>query len=532
MENTLLKGPKIQFAKAVNNYYPEILTDNALEFISALHEKFNSKRLELLNRRIQEQDVFDTGKFPEFPRETKNIREGDWTAGRIPVDMQDRRVEITGPVDRKMIINALNSGAKTFMADLEDSNAPTWKNAIEGQQNLIDANNKSISLYDARKDKSYQLNRQTAVLLVRPRGLHLNERHILINSEQASGSLVDFGLYVFHNTKTMIENGTAPYFYLPKLEHYLEARWWNEVFAFAQDYLNVPHGTFKATVLVETITASFQLDEIIYELKEHIVGLNCGRWDYIFSYIKKFRNHPNFVVPNRDQVTMTTPFMDAYSKLVIQRCHKRGILAIGGMAAQIPIKNNNEANAIALEKVRKDKEREVKNGHDGTWVAHPDLVEVAMKEFNKHMPTPNQLHVLREDVHITEKDLVEIPQGTVSEAGVRKNINVGILYTEAWLRGHGAVALYNLMEDAATAEISRTQVWQWLKNEVRLDDGRTFKKDLFNSIFDDEIEKIITEVGEDKMKNTKFKLAIQLFKKLVTEDEFEEFLTLPAYRYI
>ena len=532
MENTLLKQSKIQFANTVKNYYPEILTNDALAFIIALHEKFNAKRLTLLKRREQEQSVFDSGKFPEFPRETKNIREGDWTAGRIPLDLQDRRVEITGPVDRKMIINALNSGAKTFMADLEDSNAPTWKNAIEGQQNLIDANKKTISLYDARKDKSYQLNRKTAVLLVRPRGLHLNERHILIHKEEASGSLVDFGLYVFHNAKTMLENGTAPYFYLPKLEHYLEARWWNEVFAFAQDYLEVPQGTFKATVLVETITASFQLDEIIYELKEHIVGLNCGRWDYIFSYIKKFRNHPNFVVPNRDQVTMTTPFMDAYSKLVIQRCHKRGILAIGGMAAQIPIKNNEQANAAALEKVRKDKEREVKNGHDGTWVAHPDLVAVAMNEFNKHMPTPNQLHVLREDVHITAQDLVEMPQGTVTEAGIRKNINVGILYTEAWLRGHGAVALYNLMEDAATAEISRTQVWQWLKNEVKLEDGRPFTEALFHEIFDNEVEKIITEVGQDNIVNTKFKLAIELFNKLVTAEEFEEFLTLPAYQYI
>ncbi|TXE18322.1 malate synthase A [Psychroserpens burtonensis] len=532
MENTLLKLPKTQFSKEVKNYYPEILTDSALAFITALHEKFNAKRLQLIDRREQEQLVFDAGKFPEFPKETKHIRDGNWTAGDIPKDLQDRRVEITGPVNRKMIINALNSGAKTFMADLEDSNAPTWSNAIGGQQNLLDANKQTISLYDSKKDKSYKLNTKTAVLLVRPRGLHLNEKHIIINNENASGSLIDFGLYVFHNTKTMIAQGTAPYFYLPKLEHYLEARWWNAVFTFAQDYLNVPQGTFKATVLIETITASFQLDEIIYELKNHITGLNCGRWDYIFSYIKKFRNHPNFVVPNRDQVTMTTPFMDAYSKLVIQRCHKRGILAIGGMAAQIPIKNDNAANAIALEKVRKDKEREVKNGHDGTWVAHPDLVAVAMNEFDKHMPTSNQLHVLREDVKITEQDLVERPLGTVTEAGIRKNINVGVLYTEAWLRGHGAVALYNLMEDAATAEISRTQVWQWLKNEVKLEDGRLFTQALFNDIFDNEVEKIITEVGQDHIVNTKFKLAIELFNKLVTAEDFEEFLTLPAYQYI
>ncbi|MFV9550371.1 malate synthase A [Algibacter sp. PT7-4] len=532
METTLLKQSKINFSKEVNNYYPEILTNEALDFISILHEKFNSERVQLLENRKAQQKVFDNGKFPEFPIETKEIRNSNWQAGNIPHDLQDRRVEITGPVDRKMIINALNSGAKTFMADLEDSNSPTWRNTIEGQQNLIDANNKTISLIDNKRNKSYKLKENTAVLIVRPRGLHLNERHIVINNEMASGSLVDFGLYVFHNTKTMLKNGTAPYFYLPKLEHYLEARWWNKVFEFAQQYLKIPNGTFKATVLVETITASFQLDEIIFELKNHIVGLNCGRWDYIFSYIKKFRNHNNFVVPNRDQVTMTTPFMDAYSKLVIQRCHKRGILAIGGMAAQIPIKNDEYANILALEKVRKDKEREVKNGHDGTWVAHPALVEVAMNEFNKHMPTPNQMHVTRDDVNITEQDLVEIPTGTVTEQGVRKNINVGILYTEAWLRGYGAVALYNLMEDAATAEISRTQVWQWLKNEVKLEDGSNFTKTLFESIFNDEIEKIITEVGQDKIENTKFKLAINLFKKLVTADEFEEFLTLPAYQFI
>ncbi len=532
MENTALKLPELNFSKDVDNYYPEILTDDALNFIAALHEKFNSSRLSLLENRVKQQKIFDGGKFPEFPKETKSIRESDWTAGNIPDDMKDRRVEITGPVDRKMIINALNSGAKTFMADMEDSTSPTWKNVIEGQQNLIDANTKSISLVDSKRGKSYRLNPETAVLMVRPRGLHLNERHIIIDNEETSGSLVDFGLYVFHNTQTLLKNNTAPYFYLPKLEHYLEARWWNDVFTFAQDYLEVPKGTFKATVLVETITASFQLDEIIFELKDHIIGLNCGRWDYIFSYIKKFRNHPDFVVPNRDQVTMTTPFMDAYSKLVIQRCHKRGILAIGGMAAQIPIKNDEYANIVALEKVRKDKEREVKNGHDGTWVAHPALVEVAIEEFNQHMPTPNQLHVTRDDINITEQDLVELPKGTVSEAGIRKNINVGILYTEAWLRGHGAVALYNLMEDAATAEISRTQLWQWLKNEVVLEDGRKFNMELYIDLFNDEVEKLLIEYGESNIKDTKFELAFKLFDKLVISKRFEEFLTLPSYQYI
>ena len=529
MQDTLTK---VQFDRGVKNYFPEVLTGDALTFISKLHENFNDKRLQLLNKRKEQQAIFDQGKFPEFPKETKNMRASDWVAAAIPHDLQDRRVEITGPVDRKMVINALNSGAKTFMADFEDSNAPTWKNTIEGQKNLIDANAKTISLFDVKRNKSYQLNEKTAVLMIRPRGLHLNERHIIINNEDASGSLVDFGLYVFHNTKTLLENDTAPYFYLPKLEHYTEARWWNEVFVFAQDYLEVPIGTFKATVLIETITASFQLDEIIFELKDHIAGLNCGRWDYIFSYIKKFRNHPHFIVPNRDQITMTSPFMDAYSKLVIQRCHKRGVHAMGGMAAQIPIKNNEKANAAALEKVRIDKEREVKNGHDGTWVAHPALVAVAMAEFNKYMPTSNQLDVTRDDISITEQDLVEIPKGTVTEKGVRKNINVGILYTEAWLRGHGAVALYNLMEDAATAEISRTQVWQWLKNEVTLDDGRKFNLELYMDIFDDEVEKIIKEHGEVAIQKTKFNVAMPLFDKLVQSEKFEEFLTLRAYQYI
>lgn len=532
MENLTLTKSQLSFSKDIKQKYPEILSEDALKFLEVLHEKFNSIRLELLKKRKDQQIIFDRGEFPKFPKETKSIRESDWVANTIPDDLLDRRVEITGPVDRKMVINALNSGAKTFMADFEDSNSPNWSNTIEGQYNLKDANNRTISLYDLKKEKSYKLNDDLAVLLVRPRGLHLNERHILINNEEISGSLVDFGLYVFHNTKTLMENNTAPYFYLPKLEHYLEAKWWNDVFKFAQEYLGIPIGTFKATVLVETITASFQLDEIIYELKDHIVGLNCGRWDYIFSYIKKFRNHSDFVVPNRDQVTMETPFMAAYSKLVIQRCHKRGIHAMGGMAAQIPIKNNPIANRIALEKVRIDKEREVLNGHDGTWVAHPDLVEVAMHEFNKHMPGPNQIEKKLEDLNVTEQDLVELPKGTVTEAGIRKNINVGILYLEAWLRGNGAVALYNLMEDAATAEISRTQVWQWLKNEVLLEDGRCFKLKLYESIYNDEVNKIVHQVSANNLPNTKFELAFKLFDKLIRSEDFEEFLTLPAYLHI
>ena len=367
------------------------------------------------------------------------------------------------------------------------------------------------------------------MLLVRPRGLHLNERHLLIDNEEASGSLVDFGLYVYHNARIRMNNGTAPYFYLPKLEHYLEARWWDEVFAFAEKYLNIPNGTFKATVLIETITASFQLDEIIYELKSHIVGLNCGRWDYIFSYIKKFKNHPEFILPDRDQVGMTVPFMDAYSRLVIQRCHKRGIHAMGGMAAQIPIKDNPVANEAAMEKVRLDKEREVKNGHDGTWVAHPALVSIAMAEFDKHMPEANQLGQMRENDIITEQDLIAIPNGTITEAGIRKNINVGILYIESWLRGNGCVALYNLMEDAATAEISRTQIWQWRKYQVQLSDGRKFTDELYSQIFKEEVNKIRHLVGEGNLNNGEFEEAFQLFDNLVKSRDLEEFLTLRAY---
>ncbi|WP_010519281.1 malate synthase A [Croceivirga radicis] len=532
MEQAIMTTSEIQFADNVNNYYPELLTDKALEFLIALHAKFNKTRLQLLQERVKTQAQFDAGVFPTFPKETEQTRNMEWQVPHIPKDLLDRRVEITGPVDRKMVINALNSGAKTFMADFEDSNAPTWYNCMLGQQNLIEANKGTIKFYDSKRAKQYELNDNPAVLLVRPRGLHLEECHLKVKGISTSASLIDFGLYVFHNTQVLLEKGSAPYFYLPKLEHYLEARWWDEVFTFSENYLNVPKGTFKATVLVETITASFQLDEIIYELKHHIVGLNCGRWDYIFSYIKKFRNHPDFILPNRDQVTMTVPFMDAYSKRVIQRCHKRGILAIGGMAAQIPIKDNPLANEAAMEKVRLDKEREVKNGHDGTWVAHPALVPIALKEFDRYMPTQNQMQVLREEDQILEADLIAIPKGTITEEGIRKNINVGILYIESWLRGQGCVALYNLMEDAATAEISRTQIWQWLKYEVRLADGRRFKKELYQSIFEEEKEKIKHLVGEANLLNTQFLKAFELFDALVTQTQFEEFLTLNAYKEI
>lgn len=522
----------LNFSEETTEQYPEILTDDAMTFLSLLHENFNEKRLALLEERKKQQVLFDEGILPTFPVETKSIRESNWQAAKTPEDLLDRRVEITGPVDRKMVINALNSGAKTFMADFEDSTSPTWSNLMEGQQNLKDAVNKTITLEDTLKNKKYALNENTAVLIVRPRGLHLNEKHLLVENQETSGSLVDFGLYAFHNHKQLAENGTAPYFYIPKLEHYLEARWWNEVFEFTQEYLKVKNGTFKATVLIETITASFQLDEIIFELKDHIVGLNCGRWDYIFSYIKKFRNNPAFIVPNRDQVTMTSPFMSAYSQLVIQRCHKRNIHAIGGMAAQIPIKNDEEANTIAFNKVNADKEREAKNGHDGTWVAHPDLVSIAMNVFDKYMPTKNQIHIKREDVNVTEADLLEAPKGTITEEGIRKNINVSILYLASWLNGQGAAALHHLMEDAATAEISRSQLWQWLENKVTLDNGKVLTEKYYDRLAIEEFEKIKSYVGEKNYENGKYRLAEQLLDILVVNHKFIEFLTIPGYKYI
>jgi len=522
---------KLTFSPDVTDYYEEVLTPKALDFLIELHDNFNKKRLELLEDRLSQQAIFDAGYYPEFPKETLSIREGNWVAATIPDDLQDRRVEITGPVDRKMIINALNSGATIFMADFEDSNSPTWDNLLQGQQNLIDAVKKEISFTNV-SGKKYQLNKKIATLLVRPRGLHLNEKHILINGIEMSGSLFDFGLYIFHNANQLLSNNSAPYFYLPKLEHYLEARWWNDVFVFAQDYLKIKQATIKATVLIETITASFQLDEIIYELRNHMAGLNCGRWDYIFSYIKKFRNHKNFMVPDRDQVTMASPFMEAYSLRVIQRCHKRNVHAIGGMAAQIPVKNNEKVNKIAFEKVVQDKVREVKNGHDGTWVAHPGLVPVAMEVFNKYMKESNQINNKRNDLNITESQLVEQPEGSITEKGIRKNINVGILYLESWLSGVGAAALYNLMEDAATAEISRTQLWQWLHKNVKIENDTYFNLDLYKSLLESEIGKIKNLVGEKRYKEGRFELAIQLFNALVVNDKFEEFLTIKAYKYI
>ncbi|KXH85631.1 malate synthase A [Chryseobacterium kwangjuense] len=521
---------QIQLKIRAGKPYEEVFTPELTDFLVALHQNFNSKRLELLDERKNTQKDFDHGNLPVFPSETEEIRNGNWVCASLPADLLDRRVEITGPVDRKMIINALNSGASTFMADFEDSNSPTWDNCIQGQLNLADAVRRTID-FTADNGKSYQLDEKTAVLQVRPRGLHLSEKHIEINGEEASGSLTDFGIYFFKNAEQLLKNGTGPYFYLPKLEHYKEARWWNDVFIFSQNYLGIPVGTIKATVLIETITASFQIDEILFELKEHSAGLNCGRWDYIFSYIKKLRNLPGFMVPDRDQVTMASPFMSAYSKRVIEICHKRNVHAIGGMAAQIPVKNDEEANAVAFEKVRNDKEREVRNGHDGTWVAHPALVSVAKQVFDQYMPAQNQIDK-KFEYHIKEADLLEIPQGQITEKGVRKNINVGILYLESWLMGTGAAAIYNLMEDAATAEISRTQLWQWLKNEAKLDNEKTLTREMVLQWEAEEIDHIERYVGEQRFKNGKFNLAKELFNELVLSEKFEEFLTLKAYPFI
>ncbi|AZA77788.1 malate synthase A [Chryseobacterium sp. G0186] len=521
---------KTQLKISNQKQFEEIFTPDLIDFLIALHQNFNHKRVELLQERKKTQHEFDKGILPKFLKETEEVRNGNWICAPLPEDLLDRRVEITGPVDRKMIINALNSGALTFMADFEDSSSPTWENCMDGQINLSDAVNRTIDFVN-EKGKAYKLNEKTAVLLVRPRGLHLPEKHIKINEEETSGSLIDFGIYFFRNVESLLKNGSGPYFYLPKLEHYKEARWWNDVFVFAQDYVNIPQGIIKATVLIETITASFHIDEILYELKEHSAGLNCGRWDYIFSYIKKFRNIPEFMVPDRDQVTMSSPFMSAYSKRVIEGCHKRNVHAMGGMAAQIPVKNDDEANNTAFEKVKNDKEREVKNGHDGTWVAHPALVSVAKDIFDHYMPAKNQIDK-KVEYQIQESDLLEIPKGDITEKGVRKNINVGILYLESWLMGTGAAAIYNLMEDAATAEISRTQIWQWLKNEAVLSDDRTLTRSMILQWEKEEMDNIEKYVGEARFKNGKFNLAKELFNELIFSENFEEFLTLKAYPFI
>ncbi len=510
----------------------EILSDEASAFVAMLERRFGAERRRLLAARKAFQARIDAGENPAFRPETRAIRDADWTIAGTPADLADRRVEITGPVDRKMIINALNSGASCFMADFEDAAAPTWEAMIAGQSNLRDAARRSIALTDPASGKSYSLADETATLIVRPRGWHLEEAHFLVDGRPASASLVDFGLFFFHNAARLRGAGSGPYVYLPKMEHYEEAALWNAVFVAAQEALGLPLGTVKATVLIETITAAFEMDEILHALKDHIVGLNCGRWDYIFSVIKTFRNRADFVLPDRGLVTMTQPFMRAYSRLLIETCHRRGAHAMGGMAAQIPVKGDDAANEQAFAKVRADKEREAGDGHDGTWVAHPGLVPVARAVFDRMMPDANQVSRPPANVTVTGADLLAVPDGARSEEGLRANIRVGIRYIEAWLAGRGAVPLYNLMEDAATAEISRAQIWQWLRHGATLEDGRTVDRALVERLLAEEVAGLRQALGEVRFEGGHFDRAVALFSEVATANSFPDFLTLPAYQVL
>ncbi|HVY59675.1 MAG TPA: malate synthase A [Xanthobacteraceae bacterium] len=512
--------------------YREVLSPAALGFLAELHRKFDGRRRELLAARAEQQARYDAGALPDFLAETADIRAGDWRIAPVPPDLQDRRVEITGPVDRKMIINALNSGANVYMADFEDANSPTWANNVEGQINLKDRWDGRLSFRDPETGKHYAVGSDPAVLIVRPRGWHLPEEHLVIDGRPIAGALFDFGLYFFHNAHKTLAAGSGPYFYLPKLESRLEARLWNDVFVFAQEKLGLPLRAIKATVLIETLPAAFEMDEILYELRDHIAGLNAGRWDYIFSFIKKLAQKPEFVLPDRSQVVMGEAFLRAYALLLIRTCHRRGAFAMGGMAAQIPVKNDEAANEAAFAKVRADKEREARDGNDGTWVAHPALVPVAREVFDRMMPQANQLDRLREDVRVTHDMLFEIHRGTKTEAGFRENIRVGVQYIEAWLRGTGAVPIYNLMEDAATAEISRAQIWQWIKYRAVLENGVEVTPEFFERALGEEMERVREEVGHEAFAKGRFPEAIGLFRELSLSPQFVEFLTLPAYELI
>jgi malate synthase len=523
----------LRSASIVGHKVPEIervLTPDALDFVVQLHNEFNERRQKLLADRQTRWEELKTGKRPDFLRETEEIRNSDWRVASAPPDLDDRRVEITGPVDRKMVINALNSGAKVFMADFEDALSPTWANVIEGQANLYDAVRRSID-FTSNEGKSYRLNEQTATLVVRPRGWHLHEKNVVINDDAISASLFDFGLYFFHNARELLNRGSGPYFYLPKMESHLEARLWNDVFVFAQEALDIPRGSIRATVLIETILAAFEMEEILFELREHAAGLNAGRWDYIFSIIKKFGNDPAFILPDRAQITMAVPFMRAYAELLVKTCHKRGAHAIGGMAAFIPNRRDAEVTERALAKVREDKQRESGQGFDGTWVAHPDLVPIALEEFDRVLQgRPNQKDKQRDDVDANAEALLEmkIENGYITYDGVVSNISVALRYIEAWLEGTGAVAIFNLMEDAATAEISRAQIWQWRTHEVRLEDGRVFDADFYRHIRNQQIEKIEREPGV----GMRVRDAAILLDALVLKDVFTEFLTIPGYRQL
>src|SRR6202163_3417366 len=513
---------------------PEVLTSDALAFVARLQRQFGNRRLELLRQRDERQARLDAGESPQFLADTQSVRTSDWRVARAPRDLEDRRVEITGPTDRKMLINALNSGARVFMADFEDANSPTWANLVEGQVNLIDAIERTLD-FTSPEGKEYRLNDQVATLVVRPRGWHLEERHVEVGGKPISGSLFDFGLYFFHNARRLLEKGSGPYFYLPKLESHLEARLWNDVFNFAQDALRISRGTIRATVLIETILAAFEMEEILYELREHSSGLNAGRWDYIFSIIKKFRNRADFVLPDRAQVTMTVPFMRAYTELLVKTCHKRGAHAMGGMAAFIPSRRDPEVNRVALAKVKEDKDREAGDGFDGTWVAHPDLVPTATEAFDRVLgDRPNQLERQRPEVAVTAGQLIDVrvPGGTVTEDGLRLNVSVGIQYVESWLRGVGAAAINNLMEDVATAEISRSQGWQWIRHSARLTDGSVVTGDLVREIADDEMAKIRGRLGEEGWAKSRFGDARAVFEEVALASSFPAFLTLVALRHL
>jgi malate synthase len=525
---SLALPPGLELRAPLKRGYETILTPAALSFIAGLERRFGAERHRLLAERAAVQAKLDAGWRPDFPAETRPIRDADWTVAPLPADLQDRRVEITGPTDRKMVINALNSGANVFMADFEDANTPSWDNLLDGQINLRDAVRRTITYDDPSTGRHYALNPKPAVLLVRPRGWHLPEAHLLFDGAPMSGSLFDFGLYFFHNAKELVARGTGPYFYLPKMESRHEAKLWSDVFHDSERQLGLKTGTIKATVLIETILAAFEMDEILYALKEHSSGLNCGRWDYIYSAIKKFAEDPKAVMPDRASVTMTAHFLRSYSLHLIKTCHRREVHAMGGMAAQIPIRNDPAANEAAMEKVRADKLREAGDGHDGTWVAHPGLVPIAKEIFDKAMPGPHQIARKRQDVAITAADLLRCPEGAITEAGLRQNLNVGLGYLEAWLRGNGCVPLYNLMEDAATAEISRAQIWQWIRHGARLNDGRRIDLALCERILDQELASLKEKAGD----RHRYDDAAAIFRDLIAAPRFPEWLTIPAYEKI
>ncbi|EDN08585.1 malate synthase [Histoplasma capsulatum] len=526
--DTLLKD--VAILGPLNDQTRKILTKEATAFLALLQRTFNPTRKALLQRRIDRQAELDRGTLLDFLPETKHIRDNDAWKGAPPAPgLVDRRVEITGPTDRKMVVNALNSDVYTYMADFEDSSAPTWENMVNGQVNLYDAIRRQVDFKQGGKEYKLRTDRKLPTLIARARGWHLEEKHMTVDGDPMSASLFDFGLYFFHNAKELVSRGAGPYFYLPKMESHLEARLWNDVFNLAQDYIGMPRGTIRATVLIETISAAFEMDEIIYELRDHSSGLNCGRWDYIFSFIKKFRQNPNFVLPDRSAVTMTVPFMDAYVKLLIKTCHRRGVHAMGGMAAQIPIKDNPKANDAAMASVRADKLREVRAGHDGTWVAHPALAKIATDVFDQYMPTPNQLFVRREDVHITANDLLNtnVP-GSITEDGIRKNLNIGLSYMEGWLRGIGCIPINYLMEDAATAEVSRSQLWQWARHNVTTAEGKRVDKSYALKLLQEQAD----ELANKGPKGNKFQLAARYFAGQVSGEDYADFLTSLLYNEI